>query len=102
MRVYVPLDLSPSDIMRRLEHLVYVMGDASEKNESIYSSEVYHLIQQVEIYDRIVRERTGDGCNGLKKEFIEGLEAIPDACAECFPFGYIEELRMEWGIAGGD
>ena len=37
---------------------------------------------------------------GLVKDVLARLEDIPDGCAECFPFGEIDELRRQYGIAG--
>lgn len=32
----------------------------------------------------------------LVKEFVARLVAIPDGCAECFPFDLIDELKKEY------
>lgn len=32
----------------------------------------------------------------LMKDFVALLEKIPDACAECFPFEEIDELKREY------
>lgn len=32
----------------------------------------------------------------LVREFVKELEQIPDACAECFPFETIDELKAEY------
>ena len=32
----------------------------------------------------------------LMRDFVSLLEAIPDGCAECFPFEMIAELREEY------
>lgn len=34
----------------------------------------------------------------LMKEFIVHLQAIPDGCAETFPFELIDELKVEYGV----
>ena len=100
VRVYLPLDLSPSDILRRLDCIIRRYGEANEGNEFDFSFDVRHLVYQLEIYDQIIFGRTGKHCTALAKEFIERLEQIPDGCAECFPFDMIDELRMDWDIPG--
>ena len=77
--------------------------EANEGNESDFSIEVRALIEQIGLYDRIwyVRHMPEEGNHSqevkeLVEAFIQKLEAIPDGCAERFPFEIIEELRMEY------
>ncbi len=109
IRVYIPLDLNKSAILRRLDWVVYHYREANEKNESDFSIDVEQLISQIEIYDQIwfVRHmpKSGDHSNEAKvlvKEFIEKLEQIPDGGAELFPFETIEELKREFELTSTD
>lgn len=108
IRIYVPIDLNREAILRRLQLIIDQYGEASEKNESNFRSEVDMLIEQVCIYDQIWYVRTiGESDKvstkqhsikgiALVKEFIKMLEEIPDACAELFPFETIDELKKEF------
>lgn len=103
IRVYVPLDLNHSAILRRLEAVIDRYGEANEENEMNFSIDVEGILSQVEIYDQVwyVREyqetmRHSQRAVGLIKEIIVLLENIVDGGAECFPFETIEELRKEY------
>jgi len=110
IRVYVPLDLSKNDILRRLRCIINKYGAASEDNEMNFSFEVSRLVRQIEVYDQIWLVRDNDyrpDSNGmlgghsrkaaeLVKEFIEELRGIEDDCAECFPFDLIRDLTKEY------
>ena len=104
IRIYVPMDLNAKAILRRLNHLIDHYGEANYRNEANFSFDVYQLVSQIEIYDRIwyirhmtddAREHSEEG-KKLVAEFIKMLEDIPDGCADCFPFELIEELRKEY------
>ena len=110
VRIYVPLDLNREAILRRMRYIIYSYGEVSEENESDFSLDVAQLISQIEIYDQIWFVRGGkfdkdeDGlitghskeAVELVEEFVTELEAIPDACAECFPFETIDRLKEEY------
>ena len=103
IRVYVPLDLNHSAILRRLEAVIDRYGEANEENEMNFSIDVEGILSQVEIYDQVwhVREyqetmRHSQRAVSLIKEIIVLLENIVDGGAECFPFETIEELRKEY------
>ena len=103
IRVYVPLDINHSAILRRLEAVIDRYGEANEENEMNFSIDVEGILSQVEIYDQIwyVREyqetmRHSQRAVSLIKEIIVLLENIVDGGAECFPFETIEELRKEY------
>lgn len=103
IRVYVPLDLNHSAILRRLEAVIDRYGEANEENEMDFSIDVEGILSQVEIYDQVwyVREyqetmRHSQRAVSLIKEIIVRLENIVDGGAECFPFETIEELRKEY------
>lgn len=103
IRVYVPLDLNHSAILRRLEAVIDRYGEANEENEMDFSIDVEGILSQVEIYDQVwyVREyqetmRHSQRAVSLIKEIIVLLENIVDGGAECFPFETIEELRKEY------
>lgn len=103
LRIYVPLDLNKSAIIRRLNEIIRRYGEANEENEMNFLMEVEKLLFQVEIYDQIWYVRhmpeTGEHSRegtALVEEFIEHLENIPDGCAEYFPFELIEELKEEY------
>lgn len=102
-RVYVPLDLNKSAILRRLDDIIRRYGEASERNELDFESDVRRLLYQVEIYDRVwyVRHMPEEGNHSLEaidlmREFVKRLEEIPDGCAECFPYEMIDELKAEY------
>ena len=102
-RVYVPLDLNKSAILRRLDDIIRRYGEANERNELDFELDVRRLLYQVEIYDRVwyVRHMPEEGNHslegiGLMREFVKHLEEIPDGCAECFPYEMIDELKAEY------
>lgn len=103
VRIYVPLDLNKDAILRRLDAVIAQYGEANEDNEFDFSADVNMIISQLEIYDRVwfVRHMPPKGRHSMEaidlaKEFVVRLEAIPDGCAECFPFEIIEELKQEY------
>lgn len=107
IRVFVPMDLNKTAILRRLDHIISVYGSASEWNEMNYSVAVNRLFLQIEVYDQIWFARhpksIGVGITqhsteavDLVKQFVETLEAIPVADAECFPYEIIEELKKDY------
>ena len=105
IRIYVPLDLNKSSILRRLDAVISHYREANEGNESDFSIEVRALIEQICLYDRIwyvrhmpERESHSKEAKELVEAFIRKLEAIPDGCAERFPFDIIEELRKEYAV----
>lgn len=109
VRIYLPMDLNKAAILRRLDAVVNRYGEANEMNEMNFSADVSLFVYQIEAYDQVWYARHGDvdGKRGLGsrhsaeavslvKEFIAKLEAIPDGCAECFPFELIDELKHEY------
>lgn len=102
-RIYVPLDLNKSAILRRLSDTIRRYGEANERNELSFLFDVERLLAQVEIYDQIwyIRHTPTAGAHSseaieLVQEFIKQLEGIPDGCAECFPFELIDRLKEEY------
>ncbi len=59
VRIYIPLDLNQSAILRRLNETGYRMEEPTEANECSYSSEVSKIISQLEIYDQVWFVREG-------------------------------------------
>ena len=108
VRIYVPLDLNARAILRRLKHVISIYGEANEENEMSFSLDAERLVDQIEIYDQVWLKRHpgqepgtdgkrhSEEAKGLVRRFIAELEAIPDGCAECFPFDMIEELKQEY------
>lgn len=103
IRIYVPLDLNAEAILRRLDYIIAKYEEASDANEFHFSSEAYALVNQIEIYNQIwsVRnmestDKCSENAKSLVEKFVEKLEAIPDVCAECFPFELIDELREDY------
>ena len=102
IRVYIPLDLNRKAILRRLDDVIQRYGIATESNESSFSLDVKRVISQLEIYDQIWHiRRMAEGkhsCNAVRlvQDIIQRLEAIPDGCAECFPFELIDSLKAEY------
>ena len=79
-------------------------GEASERNESEFRTDVAMLVSQIELYDQIwyvrhmaqaVGKHISDAVE-LIKEFVSRLEEIPDGCSEIFPFDLIDELKSEY------
>ena len=103
IRVYIPMDICKSSILRRLDYIIKYYGAATEANEMDYSYDVVNLISQIEIYDQVwfVRHMPKQGKHSLEaielvKEFVKKLENIEDGCAELFPFSTIEKLKHEF------
>lgn len=102
IRVYLPLDINREAILRRLDEIIRRYGRATEANETDFSLDVERLISQFEIYDQIWHVRCmAEGGHSRKairlvREIIARLEAIPDGCAESFPFGLINRLENEY------
>lgn len=102
IRVYIPLDLNRKAILRRLDDVIQRYGIATELNESGFRGNVGQVISQLEIYDQIWHiRRMAEGkhsCNAVRlvQDIIQRLEAIPDGCAECFPFELIDRLKAEY------
>ena len=111
VRIYVPIDLNRTAILRRLRAVIAHYGEANERNESSFSEDVCKLLSQIEIYNQVWRMRHAKGlqkdghgkfcwqsseAQELVREFIKLLEEIPDGCAECFPFELIDELREDY------
>lgn len=106
VRVYIPMDISSSSILRRLERVIQRYGEVSFwNNESDYSCDVYCLVSQIEIYDQywLSNGSPSDGRHTCKtrelvKELVEKLKAIPEGDGEIFPYNVIEELTGEYLI----
>ena len=104
IRVYIPMDISRSSIIRRLKWDIQKYGEVRAwKNETDYSSEVYKLVFQIEIYDQywLLHGASSDGkhCKAtieLVKEFVKALKEIPEGDGEMFPYNVIDELEQEY------
>ena len=107
VRIFAPVDLNKTAILRRLSHIISIYGEATENNEMNYSVAVNQLISQIEIYDQIWYARyphsIGVGNTqhstqaiDLVKQFVEALEAVSVADAECFPYEIIDELKKDY------
>ena len=103
VRIYIPMDLNHDAIMRRLRNLLYQYGEATEENELNFRTDAYMIVSQLEIYDQLwyLRHMPKKGAHSLEgqklaADIIALLEAIPDGCAEMFPFELIDELKEEY------
>ena len=103
IRVYIPMDLNKSAILRRLDWIIRHYGECNEENESDFACDVINLISQIEIYDQIwyLRHMPKEGKHSVEaielvKEFVAKLEDIPDGCSEIFPFSTIKKLKEEF------
>ena len=103
VRVYVPMDLNRSAILRRLDRVIAHYEEATEENEMEFSIDVDMIISQLEIYDQVwfVRHMPDKGEHSMEakelvRDIIARLKEIPVSCAECFPFGTIDELEREY------
>ena len=97
------MDLNKVAILRRLDNIIRLYGEAKEDNENEFIIDVGMIISQLEIYDQIwfVRHAPKKGEHSreaieLVTEIIARLEGIPDGCAECFPFELIDEFKQEY------
>ena len=102
-RVYLPIDICKSSILRRLADVISHYGPATESNELDFSYDVSSLISQIEIYDQVwfVRHCPKHGRHSaeavdLVKEFVNKLEDIQVHDAELFPYDTIVELKKEY------
>lgn len=103
IRVYLPMDICKSAILRRLSDIISRYGAASEVNEMDYNYDVGMLISQIEIYDQIwfVRHSPKRGRHSVEaielvREFVERLEDMDIYDAERFPYDTIDELKKEY------
>ena len=103
VRIYVPVDLNRSAIVRRIAEIIYRYEPATEANEFEFSHEIESVLSQVEIYDQVWLARHGITAEMhsveatvLMAEIIEMLKRIEDGCAELFPFEMVDELEMEY------
>lgn len=53
VRIYVPMDLNKTAILRRLDRVIAHYGEATEENEMEFSVDVGMIVSQVEIYDQV-------------------------------------------------
>jgi len=107
-RVYIPLDLNKAAFLRRLDYVLSKYNSITWKNESNVSTEVYHIVSQLEIYDQIWFVREGEfptdehgmitghskHAKDVVSEIIKRLENV-DSC-EAFPYDMIEGLKKEY------
>ena len=103
IRVYLPMDICKSAILRRLADVISRYGPATEANEMDFSYDVNTLISQIEIYDQVwfVRhcpkhDRHSAEAIELVKEFVVKLEDIQVNDAVFFPYDTINELKKEY------
>ena len=103
IRVYLPMDICKSSILRRLADVISHYGPATDSNELDFSYDVNSLISQIEIYDQVwfVRhcpkhDRHSAEAVDLVKEFVNKLEDIQVHDAELFPYDTIVELKKEY------
>ena len=103
IRVYIPMDICKSSILRRLDEVIGHYGAAMEANEMDYAYDVVNLIAQIEIYDQIwfikhmpKQEKHSLEAIDLVKEFVKKLEDIEEGDSEMFPYTTIEKLKKEF------
>lgn len=103
IRVYLPMDICKSAILRRLADVISRYGPATEANEMDFSYDVNTLISQIEIYDQVwfVRhcpkhDRHSAEAIELVKEFVVKLEDIQVNDAVFFQYDTINELKKEY------
>lgn len=103
IRIYLPMDICRSTILRRLADVILRYGPATEENEMDYSYDVDMLISQIEIYDQFwfVRHNPNYGSHSaeaidLVKEFVKKLGEIQVYDAEQFPYDTIGKLTKEY------
>lgn len=103
IRVYLPMDICKSAVLRRLTDVIAHYGAATEANAMDYSYDVDMLISQIEIYDQVwfVRHNPHHGKHSaeaidLVRGFVGKLEEIQVFDAERFPYDTIDELKKEY------
>ena len=103
IRVYLPMDICRSSVLRRLAEVKSRYGAATEANELDYSYDINMLISQIEIYDQVwfVRHYPKHGRHSaeaieLVKAFVRELEKIEVYDSEMFPYDIIDELKKEY------
>ena len=103
IRVYLPMDICKSAVLRRLIDVIAHYGAATEANAMDYSYDVDMLISQIEIYDQVwfVRHNPHHGKHSaeaidLVRGFVGKLEEIQVFDAERFPYDTIDELKKEY------
>ena len=110
VRIYVPVDLNSSIIMRELSTLYSMLGSPDYENEFNLAVLTDKIIQKLEIYDQVWAARDAGNTvqmeNGIRhskqgialaQEIIEFLEE-DEGCAETFPYETIDRLREEWNL----
>ena len=102
--------LSKDSILEKLTQIVQRYGEANELNEFYFSRDVDLLIDEFKRYERNLIRETGNAdpqrpeqrhspeMIDLVTAFVKQLIAIPDGCAEVFPFETVDELCEEYGI----
>lgn len=111
VRVYIPLDLNHSAIIRRMGQIGLRNGYPTERNEFQYVSDMQKIITQLEIYDQVwfVREKNDVDSPEKKHHSLHGKKLVEEmlnileqweenSAAECFPYDEIDELEEEYGI----
>ena len=105
IRIYVPLDINATAIMRRISDIYSRYGEVTEDNELTISVEVGRVVSQLEIYDQIWYVRDGDAGNGhsakateIVKEMIQYLMEH-EGCGEIYPYDVIDELKRDYCLS---
>ena len=101
---------SKERILEKLRQIIRRYGEANELNEFYFSRDVDLLIDEFKLYERNLIWETGNAdpqspeqrhspeMIDLVTAFVKQLIAIPDGCAEVFPFETVDELCEEYGI----
>ena len=111
IRIYVPMDLNGSIIMRELHMLYGILGSPDEGNELDFDVLTDKIIEKLEIYDQVwvARDAKNAVCMensgllhskrgiALAQKIIDFLEE-DEGCAETFPYETIDRLREEWDL----
>ncbi len=111
VRIYIPMDLNQSAILRRLYLIGCNLGDPTEANEPDYWTKTQQIIAQLEIYDQVwyVRERNypdepgehdhSKHARALVEQILDILEVWAlNSSVELFPYDEINELEETYGI----
>lgn len=104
VQIMQPMLLNKSIITGKLHSLINMLGECTEGNEMDYSIETDKLIDEMNLYDTVWKEKNGikgghrrEGTE-LADEFAKILMDIPDGGAECFPFETILRISREYGL----
>lgn len=111
IRVYVPMDLNHSNILKELSAVYELLGSPNEENELDFFFLTNKIMQKLEIYDQIWVTQDPENTIRMKREGIfhsqKGMALVKEiiaylekdeGLADMFPFEIINQLKEEWEL----